>query len=165
MMCIQIYQWGPVSYPGYNSVHTAFCFWCVTKKIPDNSFCWATADTRFNIVKNIPGTNQNYVWNQLLFERWSWSFQWTNTACRYHNSKGWINKYRMIGGSVCIVSINNNKIATLAPISWWAIGGGWLQSPASQDSDGGKHDFTQSRFSPCCRAWIVVIFGMQTSIG
>ena len=31
----------------------------------------------------------------------------------------------------------------------WAIGGRWLQSPASQDGDGGKPDFGEGHFLPC----------------
>ena len=50
-------------------------------------------------------------------------------------------------------------------LSRWAIGGRWLQSPASQDGDGGKPDFGKGHFWPCYRDWIVAIFGMRAGIG
>ena len=39
--------------------------------------------------------------------------------------------------------------------------GGWLQSPASQDGDGGKPDSRWGRFLPCCRACIVVVLACK----
>ena len=46
-------------------------------------------------------------------------------------------------------------------ISRWAIGGRWLQSPASQDDDGGKPDFGEGHFWPCYRDWIVAILACE----
>ena len=49
--------------------------------------------------------------------------------------------------------------------SRWAIGGRWLQSPASQDGDGGKPGFGEGQFWQCHRTRIVAIFGMRVGIG
>ena len=46
-------------------------------------------------------------------------------------------------------------------VTRWAIGGRWLQSPASQDGDGGKPDFGEGHFWPCYRDWIVAIFACE----
>ena len=51
------------------------------------------------------------------------------------------------------------------PLSRWAIGGRWLQSPASQDGDGGKPAFKEGHFWQCYRALVVAIFGMLVGIG
>ena len=47
-------------------------------------------------------------------------------------------------------------------VSRWAIGGGWLQSPASQDDDGGKSDIRWGHYLPCYRD---EIFGIRADIG
>ena len=53
----------------------------------------------------------------------------------------------------------------VGPNTRWAIGGRWLQSPASQHGDGGKPAFKEGHFWQCYRAWIVAIFGMRVGIG
>ena len=90
--------------------------------------------------------------------------KWIDSHCRY---SGWliasVSHYD-------ITEVLNSLLQMFSPFSrWaitrWAIGGRWLQSPASQYGDGGKPDSRWDRFWSCCRTWIVATFGMRIGIG
>ena len=67
--------------------------------------------------------------------------------------------------SSTVFSIIHVGLKSPPALSRWAIGGRWLQSPASQDGDGGKPAFKEGHFWQCYRAWIVAILGMRVGLG